>query len=99
MQLLGGLTVPCIQQIRHRLATRGFARIAKQLLVLLTKVVVESLPTSLGIVGQEFDAVYGEAAAHFAAAGLLIDTPERIAFTDEGFAVSNAVLSEMLFLE
>jgi oxygen-independent coproporphyrinogen-3 oxidase len=48
--------------------------------------------------GQEFDAVYGEAAAHFAAAGLLIDTPERIAFTDEGFAVSNAVLSEMLFL-
>ena len=47
--------------------------------------------------GQEFDAVYGEAAAHFAAAGLLIDTPERIAFTDEGFALSNAVLSEMLF--
>ena len=48
--------------------------------------------------GQDFDDVYGEAAARFVAAGLLIDSPERIAFTDEGFALSNAVLSEMLFL-
>ncbi|MBE6620135.1 MAG: radical SAM family heme chaperone HemW [Ruminococcaceae bacterium] len=48
--------------------------------------------------GQEFDAVYGEVASPFVAAGLLIDSPERIAFTDRGFAVSNAVLAEMLFL-
>ena len=49
--------------------------------------------------GKKFDAVYGEAAAPFVASGLLIDSPERIAFTDRGFSVSNAVLSEMLFLE
>ena len=48
--------------------------------------------------GQAFDAVYGEVAAPFVAAGLLIDTPTHMAFTDKGFSVSNTVLSEMLFL-
>lgn len=48
--------------------------------------------------GKEFDAVYGEVAAPFVAAGLLIDTPTHMAFTDKGFSVSNTVLSEMLFL-
>ena len=47
--------------------------------------------------GQNFDAVYGESAAPFVKAGLLTDTEERIAFTDQGFAVSNTVLSELLF--
>ncbi len=47
--------------------------------------------------GQDFDALYAEAAAPFAAAGLLTDTPERMCFTDRGFAVSNTVLAEMLF--
>ena len=47
--------------------------------------------------GQEFDQVYGPSAAPFVRMGLLHDTPERIAFTDDGFAVSNSVLSEMLF--
>ena len=49
--------------------------------------------------GQAFDGVYGEAAARFIAMGLLTDTPQRIAFTDAGFAVSNTVLSEILFHE
>ena len=47
--------------------------------------------------GQNFDAVYAKRAAPFIAAGLLDDTPHRIAFTDRGFSVSNTVLSEMLF--
>ena len=46
---------------------------------------------------QNFDIIYGESAAPFVKAGLLIDTEERIAFTDQGFAVSNTVLSELLF--
>ncbi len=47
--------------------------------------------------GQNFDEIYAPLAARFIAAGLLTDTPERIAFTDQGFDVSNVVLSEMLF--
>ena len=47
--------------------------------------------------GVHFDDVYRKKTARFVAAGLLVDTPERIFFTDEGFDVSNAVLSEMLF--
>jgi coproporphyrinogen III oxidase-like Fe-S oxidoreductase len=47
--------------------------------------------------GQNFDSVYGESAAPFVKAGLLTDTEERIVFTDQGFAVSNTVLSELLF--
>ena len=47
--------------------------------------------------GQEFDGFYATAAEKFVAAGLLVDTPERIYFTDRGFSVSNMVLSEMLF--
>ena len=47
--------------------------------------------------GIDFDAAYGTAAAPFVRLGLLTDTPRSIAFTDRGFAVSNAVLSEMLF--
>ena len=47
--------------------------------------------------GQEFDKIYTAAAEKFVAAGLLVNTPERIYFTDRGFSVSNTVLSEMLF--
>ena len=47
--------------------------------------------------GAEFDGLYGNQVQKFAHMGLLIDTSERAAFTDEGFMVSNAVLSEMLF--
>ena len=47
--------------------------------------------------GQNFDAIYGESATPFVKAGLLTDTPHRIAFTDRGFSVSNTVLSELLF--
>ena len=47
--------------------------------------------------GQKFDEIYAAAAEKFVAAGLLVDTPERIYFTDRGFSVSNTVLSEMLF--
>lgn len=47
--------------------------------------------------GAEFDGLYGAQVQKFARMGLLIDTPERAAFTDEGFMVSNTVLSEMLF--
>jgi len=47
--------------------------------------------------GQDFDALYGAAAAPYIAAGLLVDTPARISFTDKGFSVSNTVLSDILF--
>lgn len=47
--------------------------------------------------GQAFDEIYAAAAEKFVAVGLLVDTPERIYFTDRGFSVSNTVLSEMLF--
>lgn len=47
--------------------------------------------------GAKFDELYAEQVQKFAHMGLLLDTPERVAFTDEGFMVSNAVLSEMLF--
>ena len=47
--------------------------------------------------GQEFDEIYAAAAEKFVAAGLLVNTPERVYFTDRGFSVSNTVLSEMLF--
>lgn len=46
--------------------------------------------------GQDFDAFY-PAVATYARMGLMVDTPARAAFTDKGFAVSNAVLSEILF--
>ncbi len=48
--------------------------------------------------GVAFDAVYGERVRPFVRQGFLVDDGERIAFTDRGFAVSNAVLSEILFL-
>ena len=47
--------------------------------------------------GAEFDGLYGNQVQKFAHMGLLSDTPERVAFTDQGFMVSNAVLAEMLF--
>ncbi len=47
--------------------------------------------------GQAFDEIYAAAAEKFVAAGLLVDTPEKMYFTDRGFSVSNTVLSEMLF--
>ena len=47
--------------------------------------------------GAKFDELYGAQVRKFARMGLLYDTPERAAFTDKGFMVSNAVLSEMLF--
>lgn len=47
--------------------------------------------------GADFDALYGAQVQKFARMGLLFDTPERVAFTDQGFMVSNAVLSDMLF--
>ncbi|MBO5898900.1 MAG: radical SAM family heme chaperone HemW [Clostridia bacterium] len=46
--------------------------------------------------GLEFDALY-PAIKGYARMGLMLDTPDRAAFTDKGFAVSNAVLAEMLF--
>lgn len=46
---------------------------------------------------RDFDAVYGAAAAPFIDRGLLINSPEHIAFSDSGFDVSNAVLAEILF--
>lgn len=46
---------------------------------------------------KDFDAIYGLSAAPYIARGLLIDSPTRIAFTDQGFSVSNTVLSELLF--
>lgn len=47
--------------------------------------------------GADFDALYGGQVKNFSRMGLMTDTSERAAFTDEGFMVSNAVLSEMLF--
>lgn len=47
--------------------------------------------------GESFDTLYGEQVKKFSRMGLMTDTSERAAFTDEGFMVSNAVLSEMLF--
>lgn len=47
--------------------------------------------------GLDFDEIYAVAAKKFISAGLLVDTPERMYFTDGGFSVSNTVLSEMLF--
>ncbi len=47
--------------------------------------------------GAKLDELYGEQVQKFARMGLLFDTPERVAFTDQGFMVSNAVLAEMLF--
>ena len=47
--------------------------------------------------GQGFDEIYAAAAEKFISAGLLVDTPERMYFTDRGFSVSNTVLSEMWF--
>ncbi len=46
--------------------------------------------------GADFDALY-PSVARYADMGLMTDTPERAAFTDRGLAVSNALLSEMLF--
>lgn len=46
--------------------------------------------------GQDFDALY-PAVATYARMGLMVDTPDRTAFTDKGFAVSNTVLAEILF--
>ena len=48
--------------------------------------------------GVSFDALYGERAAPYVRAGLLITDGDRIAFTPKGFEVSNAVLSELLYL-
>lgn len=50
-----------------------------------------------GRFGVHFDERYAAAAAHFVRMGLMTDTPDRIAFTEAGFAVSNAVLAELLF--
>lgn len=47
--------------------------------------------------GVSFDALYGKTIARFSHTGLLIDTPAYTAFTEAGFAVSNTILSEMLF--
>jgi coproporphyrinogen III oxidase-like Fe-S oxidoreductase len=44
----------------------------------------------------DFDALYGNRAAPFVAAGLLTDSAERIAFTPRGFDVSNTVLAELI---
>ncbi len=49
--------------------------------------------------GVAFDTLYGKRAAPFVRKGLLVDVGDRIFFTDQGFSVSNAVLSELLFLE
>ena len=46
-----------LQQIGYCITTRGFTLRAKQLFVLLTKVTVEPLTTSLGIVRQQFYAI------------------------------------------
>lgn len=48
--------------------------------------------------GVPFDPLYGERAAPYVRAGLLRQDDARIAFTDKGFEVSNAVLSELLYL-
>ncbi len=48
--------------------------------------------------GVPFDALYGDRAASFVRAGLLLEDEDRIAFSAQGFEVSNAVLSELLYL-
>ena len=45
--------------------------------------------------GEEFEARY-PTVRRMVAAGLMKDENGRIAFTDEGFFVSNAILAEML---
>lgn len=45
---------------------------------------------------QDFDTLY-PAVARYASLGLMLNAPTRVAFTDKGFAVSNAILSELLF--
>ncbi|MBQ7338486.1 MAG: radical SAM family heme chaperone HemW [Clostridia bacterium] len=47
--------------------------------------------------GADFDVVYGQRAAPYVRAGLLQDSPDRIAFTSEGFDVSNTVLAQILY--
>lgn len=47
--------------------------------------------------GASFDARYGEQVQKFARMGLMTDTPDAAAFTDQGFMVSNALLAELLF--
>lgn len=47
--------------------------------------------------GVSLDDRYGHMTARFARMGLLIDTPDRLALTDGGMAVSNTILSEILF--
>ena len=49
--------------------------------------------------GVSFDALYQATAAPYVDLGLMLDTPDRLCFTDRGFAVSNTVLSELLFRE
>jgi coproporphyrinogen III oxidase-like Fe-S oxidoreductase len=45
--------------------------------------------------GIGFENAYGDI-AHLVRGGFLIDDPDRVAFTDRGFRVSNAILSEWL---
>ena len=46
--------------------------------------------------GADFDALYGNRAAPFVAAGLLTNSAERMSFTPRGFDVSNTVLAELI---
>ncbi len=46
--------------------------------------------------GLDFDQRFGLRAAHYVRAGLLLDTPQRIAFTSRGFDLSNTVLADLL---
>ena len=46
--------------------------------------------------GVSLEDFFGKQADRFRAAGLLLDTPEGVAFSREGMYVSNLILSEIL---
>lgn len=47
--------------------------------------------------GMSLDERYGHKTARFVHLGLLVDTPDRLFLTDDGMAVSNTILSDILF--